>query len=351
MVASEEAGQRERHGQPPGEDPAWDDFLAGYPEATFYHTRIWARIVTRAFPRLEDRSRWIESGKGRAAVPLFGWKRLGGMLTTLQSSFPFLYGGPVPRFTGDHDAIPGLLDTLAGGGDSFIVIANPFARAPGSGAPPTPPALAGDHASRALPSRVEVEADSTQTLSLPARFEEYWEGTLTTAKRNDMRRLAKRGVAVRRGESPEEIAAVYKFYRDSFSRWGARPGFVYPEELYRAMIEIGKGSVRLYVAEFEGKIIGGAFIIRWNGRAHYHAGYFDHEARSLRPNILLQERIIRDAIEDGLREYDLLPSGGNAGVEAFKESFGAVRVPVDRLLYRAPLHRILDAFRGNRNRS
>ncbi len=351
MVESEETGSGRRRGLPPGEDPAWDAFLAKHPEATFYHTRIWARIVTHAFPRLEDRSLWVELEEGRAAVPLFGWIRLGGMLTTLQSSFPFLYGGPVPRLVGGRDAIPNVLDALARGGESFVLISNPFARATEPGDPRTRPDLAGAHAIRTLPQRVEIEADTTQTLSLPARFEDYWERTLTTAKRNDVRRLAKKGVTVRRGESPREIAAVYRFYRESFSRWGGRPGFVYPEELYRAMIEIGGESVRLYVAEFEGKIIGGAFIVRWNGRAHYHAGYFDHEARSLRPNILIQERIIRDAIDDGLGEYDLLPSGGNAGVEAFKESFGAARIPVNRLRYRAPLHRILDALRGRRHTS
>lgn len=65
-------------------------------------------------------------------------------------------------------------------------------------------------------------------------------------------------------------------------------------------------------------------------------------------NILLQERIIHDAIDDDLREYDLLPSGGNTGVETFKESSGAARVPLIRLSYRAPLHRYLDRLRRER---
>lgn len=345
------AGSDETTSAGRGEDAAWDSHLARFPEATFYHTRTWARIVTRAFPGLEDRSRWLDIGRGRVALPLYGWRRLGGLLTTLQSGFPFLYGGPIPRLVSDRDAVPDVVRSLSRGGESFLVIPSPFGATPGGEGPDGRTDLAEDPAGWETPRRVQVESDSTQAFRLPSRFEEYWEKTLTTAKRNDVRRLAKKGVSIRRGQGRDDIAAVYRFYRASFSRWGGRPGFVYPEEMYHAMVDLGGENVRLYLAEFEGKIVGGAFVLRWNGRAHYHAGYFDHDARALRPNVLLQERIIRDAIEDGLTEYDMLPSGGNVGVEAFKESFGAVRLPMRRLRYQAPLHRIVDSIRGRRRMS
>jgi hypothetical protein len=332
------AGQRAAQGPPVKDDHAWDAFLAGHPESTFYHTRIWARILAGAFPGIEDASRWIDIGTARAALPLHGWRRLGGILTTRHSSFPFLYGGPIPRRAGGCDLLPEILADLARGGSSLLLVSNPFGIPAPDEVPP--PAAACE-----VPPGVSVERDSTHILCLPERFEAFWDDVLTTAKRNDVRRLAKKGVAIRTGTGTEEISALYRFYRQSFGRWGGRPGFVYPEDLYRAMIELGEGNVRLYLAEHEGRIVGGAFIVRWNGHVHYHAGYFDHGARSLRPNVLLQEKIIRDAIEDGYRDYDFLPSGGNAGVESFKEGFGGVRVPIERYHYRAPLHRLLARFR------
>jgi hypothetical protein len=309
----------------------WDDHLARYPEATFYHTRIWARILTSAFPSLRDESRWRDCPGGRAAFPFFAWRRLGGLLTTRQSSFPFLYGGPVPRTIGGRDLMKDVLEENGHGSASLVVISNPFA----GGA-----SIRMDAIGR--------ESDSTHILRLPSRYEEYSEKILTTAKRNDIRRLAKHGVVVRLGGTEDEIATVHGLYRKSFARWGGTPGFVYPEAFYHAIVDLGEGYVRLYLAEHEGKIAGAAFVVRWNGHVHYHAGYFDHDARALRPNVLIQERVIRDAITDRFRDYDFLPSGGNKGVEEFKESFGGVRTPIVRYVYQAPLNRAASLVRSMR---
>jgi hypothetical protein len=311
---------------PPSAD--WDDHLLRYPEATFYHSRIWARIVKAAFPVLRDESRWLNGSARNAALPLFAWRRLGGLLTTRHSSFPFLYGGPVPRFAEGRDRMRDAADEIRRGATSLVIVSSPFSSGEGATA-----------------DGIAREMDSTHILRLPANYEEYWDGVLTPAKRNDVRRLAKQGVAVRLGGTVDEIATIYGFYRRSFARWGGTPGFVYPEAVYRAMVDLGEGHVRLYLAEHEGRIAGGAFVVRWNGHVHYHAGYFDHEARSLRPNVLIQERVIQDAIADGFHDYDFLPSGGNRGVEEFKESFGGVRTPIERYVYQAPLHRALSLLR------
>ena len=309
----------------------WDEHLERFSEATFYHTRIWARILSAAYPGLRDESRWIEHSGERAALPLQTWRRLGGLLETRHSSFPFLYGGPVPRRIGERDLLAESLAELGRGRRSLVCMGNPFD--PGACDPP---------------GAVAVTQDATHLLTLPAQHEDFWDNVLTTAKRNDVRRLTKKGVTIRLGDSSDEIATVYGFYRQSFERWGGAPQHVYPEALYRAMIERGEGNVLLYLAEFEERIIGGTFLVRWNGHAHYHAGYFDHAARALRPNVLLQERIIRDAIAGGLRDYDFLPSGGNRGVEEFKESFGGKRTEIERYEYRASMHRVVDKLRRER---
>ncbi len=347
MSGSRDSSAGAWHSVEIGDDAAWDSFLAGHQEATIYHTRIWARIIRRAFPRVEDRSRWIETDEGRTALPLFAWKRLGGTGRRFNRASRFSMADPSRAASEAGISSRSSSGRRRAGRSSLILVSNPFGPAPAREEIRGATASSRERSARELPRGVEVETDCTQILTLPTRFEEYWDHTLTTAKRNDVRRLAKKGVMLRCGGSDAEIAAVYGFYRSSFARWGGRPGFVYPEDLYRAMIDLGGENARLYLAEFEGRIIGGAFILRWNGRAHYHAGYFDHEASPLRPNVLLQERIIRDAITDGYTAYDFLPSGGNPGVEAFKESLGGVRVPIERHLFRPPVHRLLRILRGS----
>jgi len=314
-------------------DDEWDLHLEGFPEATFYHSRMWWRILDASFRGLTDESYWIEEEKRRAAVPIHCWNRLGGLLSTRHSSFPFLYGGPVPRHINGRDLFGEPLARLSGGTRSFRILSNPFAPGPVE-----------------CPRGVLRRTDSTHILLLPSNYDDYWAKHLTTAKRNDVRRLTKKGVGIRTGGSLQEISSVYALYESSFQRWGARPSFVYPLGFYRALIQHGHEHIRLYLAEYEDRIIGGAFVVRWNGHVHYHAGYFDHSARSLRPNVLLQERIIRDAITDGYCDYDFLPSGGNPGVESFKESFGGVRTEIDRYEYSGPLHRLRDRFQRRSQR-
>jgi hypothetical protein len=340
-------------------DAEWDQHIASSPEGTFYHTRIWSRILAATFPSLKDASRWLEIEGSPVALSLYVWNRLGGLLSTRHSSFPFLYGGPISSRIGGRDILMRVLQDLARGRQSLVLIPSPFAphgaAVLDSAAPEDHPAAQPDSIAQAdhskaasepiaLPGAVRLTEDATHILQLPSTFEDFWEKTLTTSKRNDVRRLTKKGVTLRCGGSAGEIAAVYDFYNQSFVRWGGPPRFVYPEALYRHMVELGEGHVRLYLAHFNEKIIGGAFVVRWNGHVHYHAGYFDHEARSLRPNVLLQERIIRDAIKDRFRDYDFLPSGGNKGVETFKESFGGKRTIFCRYEYRAPFHRLIDRF-------
>lgn len=320
------------HWQERFDDERFQSLLADCPEATFYHTRTWARILTTAFPQLEDRSGILLIDQQPCAVPIFRWRRLGGLLCTLHTSFPYLYGGPIPSSPRPWEA---LLARLSETRESSVLIGNPFARK--ARAPGTP---------LRVPSALQPKAETTHLLTLPGSVEEYWSRVLTSRKRNDIRRLTRKGVTIELSREDADIRSVYGLYLKTMATWKQRPRLVYPPALYQAMIAQGGESVRLYIARFEGRLIGGTFVCRWNGIAHYHAGYFDHGARSLRPNVLVQERIIRDAIEDGFRIYDMLPSAELANVEAFKESLGGVRTSFDCWERPGRLHRLIGRIRG-----
>jgi hypothetical protein len=297
-------------------DAEWEGLLAGRREATFFHGPVWAAIVESSFPQLQDVTR-VLADDDPGVLPLFAWRRVGGLLTTLHSSFPFLYGGPVPARGRRGQSLLGLaLAFLARSPASVRMIGNPFAQPAGEGAPSSE----GDS-----PPGFRFRLEATHLLQLPATEEGYWEGALSTAKRNDVRRLAKKGVAIEESRDAAVADQIYAFYLASFARWGGRPGLVYPREFYRNLLRMGGDAVRLTVARHGGVVIGGTFTVRYNGIVHYLAGYFDHEQRALRPNVLIQVESIQRAIRDGYRLYDFLPSGGHRSVEEFKESFGGKR--------------------------
>lgn len=289
-----------------------------------------------AFPQLTDETRILSSPAGEHALPLHCWRRLGGLLATRHSSFPFLYGGPVPS---GPDAWRAAAAWIASRPGSAVLIGNPFAP------PGEPPGLPAD-----LPGGLSREWETTHLLALPATIERYWDEVLDTRKRNDIRRLTRKGVAVETSRDDRDVQAVYGLYLKRMATWQRRPGLVYPLALYQHELGLGGDAVALYVARFEGRVIGGTFVCRWNGIWHYQAGYFDHDAANLRPNVLVQERIIRDAIMAGARLYDMLPSAGIASVEEFKESFGGVRTRFARWAKRGLAHRLAARLSGRRSR-
>lgn len=299
-------------------DEAWDRFLQDRSDATLFHTRRWARIVQAAFPDVEDRSLWQE-GPDRAVFPLFARRRAGGLLTTVWSSFPLLYGGPVPCPPGPM--LREIVRTMSRRGVAYWIQGNPFATASTDALPPP---------------GWRLEQERTHVLKLPGTEDEFWDGILSTGKRNDIRRLTRKGVVVSVGGA-EDIDDYYGLYLKRVASWTRRPPLVLPKEYFLAVNRIGGDSVRLYTARFEDKLIGGTFVARWGDKVHYVAGHFDVEARSLRPNVLVQNSIIRDAIRDGFAIYDMMPSGGLRNVEVFKESFGSEPVVFGRLEKEAPL--------------
>jgi Acetyltransferase (GNAT) domain len=286
----------------------YDALLEGRPETTLFHTRLWAQIVTETFGALRDCSRIVRCGDREYGLPLFQWRRLGGLLATNHSSFPFLYGSLIPYEPAAAPVLRRWMDRQWG---SHVLMGNPFADETKT-APATGP------------------SETTHLLELPNRPEDFWEGILTSRKRNDIRRLTRKGVTITATREPGAIESFYYLYQKRMGTWAQAPGLIYPISLYQNLIRLGGESVRLYMVTYEGQVIGGTMICRYNGITHYLAGYFDHDASRLRPNVLVQDRIIQDAIGEGQRVYDMLPSAGIESVVKFKESFGGTAVRFDR---------------------
>jgi hypothetical protein len=333
-----------RPGPPASRDDetSWDAFVAAHPEGTIFHTRTWARIVLASFPRLRDTSLVATADGTPCVLPLFTWSRAGGLFRTLHSSFPFAYGGPVPaRDDAGADLAYHLLPRLHHPLCSWRVTGNPFVD---TNPINTSPSRA--EVDPAPPRGFAAEEEGTHLLALPDSEEAYWDGVLSTAQRNDWRRMAKKGVTVEETRAVSDADELYELYRTSFSHWGGRPPFAHPPGFYPALLTHGGDAVRLTVVRHQGKLAGGCFVLRWNGKAHYLAGYFDREARALRPAALLQIESILCAIRDGYRWYDFLPSGGHASVAAFKESFGGQHIPLAAWTRRGGLHRLRRGLRA-----
>ncbi|MFA7319022.1 MAG: peptidoglycan bridge formation glycyltransferase FemA/FemB family protein [Parcubacteria group bacterium] len=111
----------------------------------------------------------------------------------------------------------------------------------------------------------------------------------------------------------------------------------HPESYYRQMLEIIPSDIlKLYVAEYEGKVIAANLVLFYGETCTYMHGASDDEYRNVMAPYLLQWQQIKDAKKAGCKRYD----------------FGGVSVQPLRTLFTTPPSQLRDTspeYRGGGN--
>ncbi len=152
----------------------------------------------------------------------------------------------------------------------------------------------------------------------------------------------KHGVTVHVSDNNQkDIEAFYRLLqettgRDEFSG--------HNKKYYEDMLKIlGQDQCKLYLAEYQGKIVAGIIATFFNDTAIYYFGASGNEHRNVMAPYLLQWQAIIDAKNLGMKYYDFLgiaPENSKnhpwAGVTDFKLKFGGRRVdyqPAQEIIY------------------
>lgn len=191
-----------------------------------------------------------------------------------------------------------------------------------------PGVLPEDFNLRGKPSRKEYLPSHTLILDLRLSEQALLE-QMTQKGRYNIKLAEKAGVQVRRGTA-KDLKAFYAVLEET----GGRDGFsVHELSFYEDFMRILGNSARLYVAEHEGRVLGGLLATFFGDTATYYFGASSNEDRKVMAPYLLQWTAILDAKKEGYKQYDFLgvaPEGGEghvlAGVTQFKTRFGGKRV-------------------------
>jgi len=158
------------------------------------------------------------------------------------------------------------------------------------------------------------------------RFKEFSEN-----RRRNVRKAIKSGVEVGLASTREEFDSYYQIYVG----WSERKNLpILPFEVIERALNL-TGNRKLFLARFEGEIIAGVIIRTFpGGMIEYAANSSLPEYLKLRPNDLLQWRIVEWACGEGYKRYSL------GGAHLFVRRMGGDIVPVYRYrLDRTLLHR------------
>lgn len=115
--------------------------------------------------------------------------------------------------------------------------------------------------------------------------------------RYNIRLAQKKGVTVSIDNT--KFKAFYELQKQTRKRQGFT---YYTEEYYKKLLE--SPLAKLYLAEFDGKIVAANIMIFWNDTATYLFGASDYNSRQIMAPHLLQWQAIKDAKRQGMRFYD-----------------------------------------------
>jgi peptidoglycan pentaglycine glycine transferase (the first glycine) len=150
---------------------------------------------------------------------------------------------------------------------------------------------------------------------------------------------AQAGIQAQRLDSGSEAGMTGR-YIDEFIRLvkitAKRDGITpHPESYYRQMFEtIPSENIKLYVAEYQEKIIAANIVIYYGNTVIYLHGASDNEYRNVMAPYLLQWQAILDAKKAGLTSYDFggVKIGGDnswQGITKFKTGFSPNTKPIE----------------------
>lgn len=190
--------------------------------------------------------------------------------------------------------------------------------------------------------------DKWHCIELNTTSEALWDNIHSSARRA-IRKARKNGITVRVGETKEDLRSFFELHlrirKFKYELVAQPPEFF--ENIWDNFMAKGNGA--LFLAEHEGKVIGGIFSLVWNNRFYYKFNASDTTNVKLRPNDLMLWTAAEYGIEKGYDYLDFgLSSWDQEGLIRYKEKY-ATRVGQVSFIKSTPSHGWSE--RNNRIRS
>jgi hypothetical protein len=149
-----------------------------------------------------------------------------------------------------------------------------------------------------------------------------------------IRRGEREGLEYQEGTSPELLGAFYDLLVKTRSRHGLPPQ---PRRWFRAILDCPENETLVRLAFKDGIPAAGMVTMRHRDTVVYKYGASDEQFHRLGAVQYLFWRVIRNARAEGSRVFDFGRSAlSNAGLVAFKDHWGAARLPLVYLRFPRP---------------
>ena len=166
-------------------------------------------------------------------------------------------------------------------------------------------------------------------LDLSKGLDTLWKD-LDTRVRYSVKRAIRDGVLVRITTNPADVSTFFHLCNalsvtKGFSLPGSENLMI---ELICAEASLTVVEMKLYVAEIDGEVVGGAVVAKSGRNLHYFWGASDRRYSKYRVSEAIQWRVIQDGVDLGFARYDLegIDPVGNPSVYLFKRKLGGAEI-------------------------
>lgn len=170
-----------------------------------------------------------------------------------------------------------------------------------------------------LKKTIDLQPAKTLVLDLFLEEEELL-SAMGQKTRYNIRLAEKKGIKIIAG-SATDFPSLWRL----LNLTGERDGFrIHGASHYEKMLAAPSDFIKLFFAQYEGKIIAAGLFCFWGNRATYLHGASDNEFRSVMAPYLLQWAVIKEARAAGFSTYDFygIDEKKWPGVTRFKLGFG-----------------------------
>ncbi|MEI7682515.1 MAG: GNAT family N-acetyltransferase [Betaproteobacteria bacterium] len=172
------------------------------------------------------------------------------------------------------------------------------------------------------------DGDRPHIYQIPLRdFAAVWKETIAGKVRNQTRKAIKSGVAVRSVSEEEFLKPFFQIQRQVWDRLGnSCPDY----NRFEIALNVMRPIVRMYLAEYEGQIVGGLYCFYANNVCFLRSAVTIDAYQSLCVNNLLYMTSIEDACNSGIQVYDMgsSPPPNLSGHHLWKMQYGGIPFPL-----------------------
>jgi hypothetical protein len=310
---------------------SWAAIAKRSPRATFFHSPAWAEAVA-AIGLATSQALLADLADGRQAAMISGirpcWR---GLVKAARSGMNGGYGGVIA--TGPLTPIEQR--------QMYKAFRQRFPETAGSANPfdDPPPADAGFTLLEATPTRI------IRLAPLPELRQRY-----NRERKRAVARYQERGVqvAILRSPSATDRRTFYRLYQLEVDAWreqGRSLHLAHSEAWFEALFRAAPDQMRLAMATIDGMPVGGLIYADHGKIVSELYLAWDRAFADDQISTALKEACLADCADRGLSIIDFMSSGNLAGVDRFKQSFGAEPLPVWEFHHQSLATQVLSALR------